>query len=116
MNPFRAWQSLTNSEQTQIIWTVIIVLLAMVALLTAVAASRGQDVEYFKQRLGLMEQRVNYMDQRIDRTSQTLAEHRDHIQELRRLQEAQLRQLEEQQRWIDHWKTLPQLPRPQNRR
>ena len=112
----RAWMDLDASERAQVAWTLVSVLAATVIVLYAIAASRGHDVDYFKERLGLMEQRLNYMDQKIDRVAQAQAEQRDHVNEIRRIQEAQQRQLEEQQRWLDYYKTLPQLPKPPTKR
>jgi len=116
MNPFRVWSDMTADERAQVAWMLCTMLLAMVVILYAIAASRGHDVDYFKERLGLMEQRVNYMDQKIDRVAQAQHEQRDHVNELRRMNEAQQRQLEDQQRWIEHWKNLPQLPKPPQKR
>jgi len=116
MNPFRAWQELEHNERLGIVWTLCMVLMAVVIVLYAIAASRGQDVDYFKHRLGMMEQRVNYMDQKIDSVSQRQAEQKEIAQELRRISEQHARQLEEHQRWIEHWKSLPQLPKPPQKR
>ena len=112
----RAWMDLDPNEKAQVAWTLVTVLAATVIVLYAIAASRGHDVDYFKERLGLMEQRLNYMDQKIDRVAQNQHEQRDHVNEIRRIQEAQQRQLEDQQRWIEHWKNLPQLPKPPTKR
>jgi hypothetical protein len=116
MNPFRAWQELDYSERIGIVWTMCMVLMAVVIVLYAIAASRGQDVDYFKHRLGLMEQRMNYMDQKLDTINARQVEQRDNLNEVRRMLEAEQRLSEEQQKWIEHWKTLPQLPRPPARR
>lgn len=112
----RAWMDLDPQEKAQVAWTLVMVLAATVIVLYAIAASRGHDVDYFKERLGLMEQRVNYMDQKIDKVAQAQHEQRDHLNELRRINEAQQRQIEDQQRWIEHWKNLPQLPKPPTKR
>lgn len=116
MNPFRAWQELSYGERLSIAWTTVMLLVVTVVILYTIAASRGQDVDYFKHRLGLMEQRMNYMDQKIDTVAQRQAEQRDHINELRRMSESSQRQLEDQQRWVEHWKSLPQLPKPAQKR
>lgn len=116
MNPFRAWQELSAEERLSIAWTTVMILVVTVVVLYAIAASRGADVDYFKHRLGLMEARVNYMDQKVDTIAQRQAEQRDHINELRRMTEASQRLQEEQQKWIEHWKNLPQLPKPPQRR
>lgn len=116
MNPIRLWLDLTADERAQIAWMMCVVLLAMVIVLYAIAASRGQDVDYFKERLGLQEQRLNYMDQKIDRVAQGQHDQKEHLNEVRRMNEAQQRQIEDQQRWIEHWKNLPQLPKPPTKR
>ena len=92
------------------------VLMAVVIVLYAIAASRGQDVDYFKHRLGMMEQRMNYIDQKIDTISQRQVDQRDTLNEIRRMLEAEQRRSEENQRWIEHWKSLPQLPKPMPKR
>jgi hypothetical protein len=115
MNPFRAWQELDHNERLGIVWTLCMVLMAVVIVLYAIAASRGQDVDYFKMRLGMMEQRMNYIDQKIDTINARQIEQRDNLNEIRRMLEAEQRLSEEQQRWIEHWKNLPQLPKPVKR-
>lgn len=112
----KMWQELTQQDRTQVLWTLVMVLVATVVVLYAIAASRGQDVDYFKTRLGLMEHRLNNMDQKIDRVAQGQHDQKEHLAEVRRMQEAQQRQLEDQQKWLDYYKTLPQLPKPPTKR
>jgi hypothetical protein len=110
------WNDLTPVEKTQVLWSLIMVLVATVLVLYAIAASRGHDVDYFKERLGLQEQRLNYMDQKIDKVAQGQHQQKEHVNEIRRMHEAHQRQLEDQQKWIEHWKSLPQLPKPPAKR
>lgn len=112
----RMWQELTPQDRTQVLWSLVMILMVTVLILYAIAASRGHDVDYFKERLGLQEQRLNYMDQKIDRVSQEQHQQKEHMIEVRRMNEAQQRQLEEQQKWLDHWKSLPNLPKPPAKR
>jgi peroxiredoxin family protein len=116
MNIIREIRELPDSEKISILMTLGFVLIAVVVVLYSFLASRGQDVEYFKHRLGLMEQRLNNMDLKADGILQRQHEHQMHMTEIRRMQEAQQRQAEEQQRWIEHWKNLPQLPKPPQKR
>jgi len=116
MNLVTAWRDLSYDERLSIAWTTVMLLAVTVIILYAIAASRGQDVDYFKQRLGLMEQRINYIDQKIDTINARQVEQRDNLNEVRRMLEAEQRLSEEQQKWIEHWKSLPQLPRPPQRR
>lgn len=108
----RMWQELTPQDRTQVLWTLVMVLVATIVVLYAIAASRGHDVDYFKERLGLQEQRLNYMDQKIDRVSQEQQQQKEHMAEIRRIQETHQRHVEEQQKWLDYWKSLPQIPKP----
>lgn len=112
----RTWQEMTPQDRTQVLWVLVSVLAATVIVLYAIAASRGHDVDYFKERLGLQEQRLNYMDQKLDKVAQAQHDQKEHVNEMRRMNEAQQRQLEDQQRWIEHWKNLPQLPKPTPKR
>jgi hypothetical protein len=112
MNPFKLWAELPSEEKISVFMMLSFVLAAVVLVLYAFLTSRGQDVEYFKYRLGLMEQRMNYMDQKIDKVAQSQHDQKEHVNEIRRMNEAQQRQLEDQQKWVEHWKNLPQLPKP----
>lgn len=116
MNLFRIWKDLTASERSQVIWTLIIGLASVTIILYAFLVSRGHDIDYFKDRLSLMEQRINYMDQKIDKTNENAAESKRLLDEVRRIQDQQLREQEDNRKWIEHWKTLPQLPKPSQRR
>jgi hypothetical protein len=116
MNIIREIRELPDSEKISILMTLGFVLIAVVVVLYSFLASRGQDVEYFKHRLGLMEQRLNNMDQKIDKVAQGQHDQKEHLNEIRRMHEAQQRQAEDQQRWIEHWKNLPQLPKPPSKR
>lgn len=112
----KLWNELDLAERTQLLWYTIMSLFVGIMILYALAASRGQDVSYFKERLIAQEQRLNYIDQKLDKIIQKQAENQDQINELRRMQELQHRQIEEQQRWFDYWKTLPQIPKPPQKR
>lgn len=111
-----AFKELSASDKLQISWTLSLVLFALVIILYAIAASRGEDVDYFKYRLTLQEQRLNNVDQKVNRLGQTQTDQQEMIRELQRAEEVQFKMLEENQRWIEYWKTLPQLPKPQGRR
>lgn len=112
MNLFKLWSELPSEEKISVFMMLSFVLAAVVIVLYAFLASRGQDIEYFKHRLGLIEQRINYMDQKVDKVLQTQHDQKEHFNEIRRQNEAYQRAIEDQQRWIEHWKTLPQLPKP----
>ena len=116
MNIFKIWHDLDHSDRSQVILTLLIMMFFSLVILYGFLVSRGHDVDYFKERLGLQEQRLNYMDQKLDKVAQAQHDQKEHVNEMRRMNEAQQRQLEDQQRWIEHWKNLPQLPKPTPKR
>lgn len=100
-NIFREWLDLTEAERTQIYLTLCLVLASTVIVLYAMLVSRGQDVEYFKQRLGFMEQRMNNMDVKTDNmiqrqsdVTQRLNDMANAMEEIRRNQEQVVQELE----------------------
>ena len=101
VNVYREWLELTEAERTQIYLTLALVLGALVIVLYAIAASRGQDVEYFKHRMALMEARMNNMDvktdnlaQRQGEISQRVTEFGQVIEEQRRNNDAMIQEVE----------------------
>lgn len=112
----KLWQDLAPTERSQVIFTLLIGMSLVIIILYAFLVSRGHDVDYFKERLSLMEQRMNYMDQKIDKSNENAAETKRLLEETRRIQDQQQRELEDNRKWIEHWKTLPQLPKPPTKR
>ena len=101
VNIYREWLELTESEKTQIYLGLSLVLGALVIVLYAIAASRGQDVDYFKHRMMIMEQRLNNMDVKTDNISQRNADINQRltaientVEEQRRVNDANVQELE----------------------
>lgn len=116
MNLFRSWHDLTDSERSQVVLTLLIAMFFSMVTIYGFLVSRGNDVDYFKDRMTLMEQRINYMDQKLDKINESAGDTKRTIAELRQTLEQQQRELEEHRKWIEHWKTLPQLPKPSQKR
>ena len=108
----KIWKDLTNSDRNQVIVTVMLFMFFTILILIAFLTSRGQDIEYFKNRIDMVDQRTMYMDQKIDKVNERMAENRLLLNEIRRKDEEIEKRVDEQGRWIEYWKTLPQLPKP----
>lgn len=101
VNIFREWLELSEAEKNQIYLGMVLVMGALVIVLYAIAASRGQDVDYFKHRMMIMEQRMNNMDVKTDKLAQRNADINQRIteiangmEELRRITEANTQEIE----------------------
>lgn len=96
--------------------TLIFVLVAVVIVLYSFLASRGQDVEYFKHRLSLMDQRMNNMDIKTDNLAQSDHKLKNYLDDQSRLILEIDQAQKAQQAEIEAWKRYPRLPAPQPKR
>jgi len=63
-----------------------------------------------------MDQRMSVIDKKLHDTQQNLNKTNENASETRRLLEFEINRNYEQEKWIEHWKTLPQLPQPKQKR
>lgn len=103
---------LTQSDKNQLLIILFITLITTIIILFAFLVSRGQDIDYFKSRIDVIDQRSLYMDQKIDKVNEKFADHRKELNDIRRRDEEQQKDIEEQRKWIEYWKSLPHLPKP----
>lgn len=103
---------LTHEEKLQLISMILLSLFTIIVILFAFLVSRGQDVEYFKSRIDIIDQRSLYMDQKIDKVNEKMAITNREINDIKRRDDEQQREIEEHRKWVEYWKTLPQLPKP----
>ena len=105
----KAYNSLTAKEKQQILLYLLLftALVATISILFNI--TRGADVDYFKERLLLSEARMNSVDKKVDdlrdRQEKQYETLKDKTNELNR-------KVEEYEKWIEYWKSLPQLPKP----
>jgi len=66
MSLIKEFKQLTPGEKITIAWTTVSLLFAAFLILVGITATRGEDIEYTKQRLTVIEQRLNSIDQRIE--------------------------------------------------
>lgn len=91
-------------------------LFCTVVVILSIAWSNGRDLVYFKERVILMEHRMNSLDKKQDdirlRNESLVDKTNEVIKQTNDLAAKQV----EQDRWIEYWKTLPQLPKPPEQR
>lgn len=106
------FSDISDSDKKQILLVLFITMSATILILFAFLASRGNDIDYFKMRLDIMDQRTIYMDQKVDKVNEKLSDVRKDLNDVRKKEEELSRDVEEQRKWIEYWKSLPQLPKP----
>ena len=104
--------NLTDKDKAEIYLIMVVLLFCTCAVILAIAWSRGNDVQYFKERIVLMDQRMTTIDKKLHDTQQNLNKTNENAAETRRLLDAEVIRNVEQDKWIEYWKTLPQLPQP----
>lgn len=106
--------NLTDKEKAELYGLMILLLFCTCAVLLGISWSRGNDVDYFKERIILTEQRMTVIDKKIHDTQLEINKTNEHVAESRRLLEVEILRNNEQDKWVEYWKSLPQLPKPNN--
>ena len=106
--------NLTDKEKAELYGLMILLLFCTCAVLLGISWSRGNDVDYFKERIILTEQRMTVIDKKIHDTQLEINRTNENLAETRRFAESEMHRNNEQDKWIEYWKTLPQLPKPNN--
>lgn len=108
----KLWNDLSQSDKIHVLISLLGVSGFTIIILYAFLVSRGNDVDYFKSRIDMVDQRTLYIDSKLDKMNEKLADYRSQLNELRKKEDELERRLESHATWIEHWKTLPQLPKP----
>ena len=110
MNIFKEIKELGADEKISILMTFCFTLATAVVVLYAFLASRGQDVEYFKFRMGLLEQRINNLDVKTDALAESDHKLKNYLDDQSRLILEIDKAQKAQQAEMEAWKKLPRLP------
>lgn len=103
---------LTDSEKLEICLFTLLISSAVILVLMAIATSRGNDVDYFKERILNLEQRFTVAEKARDSIQIRLSEEEKKSIELNtKVNETQIR-VQETERWIEEFNRLPPLPKP----
>jgi hypothetical protein len=109
-------RNLSTGDKIEVAIITIVMLFCTVVVILAISWSNGRDLLYFKERVILMEYRMNALDKKqsevttrnetlVDKTNELIKSH--NALEIRTI---------ENEKWIEHWKSLPSLPKPKEKR
>jgi hypothetical protein len=105
-------KELSEKDKKEILLLFLIALFCTTLVILAIAWSRGRDVDYFKERVLIFEGRLDGMHKVIhdtrDKNDIVIERLKETNEKLDKVIDKQL----DQDRWIEEWKKLPQLPKP----
>jgi len=106
------WHSLEDKDKFEIFFILFFIAVGVAIVLLGIAWSRGHDVDYFKERIVLIEQRLTGMDKRMDNHDMKFDKIVEATNDTRQALNNEIQRNNEQDKWIEEWKKLPQLPKP----
>lgn len=87
-----------------------------VLVVSIVAWSNGKDVDYFKERVIMLDNRMNVLDKRVHdsvlRQEEVVKKLNETVVQLN----DNTARIAEHDKWMDEWKKLPTLPKPKEKR
>jgi len=101
--------NLTDREKAEIFLLMFVLAACAAVVMLGISWSRGNDVDYFKERLILTEARLNSIDKKVDDMRD---KHDRQLEHLKDRTNETARKAEEHEKWIEEWKKLPHLPKP----
>ncbi len=109
-------KDLTPSDKVELMIVLLAMLGCTVLVVSIVAWSNGKDVDYFKERVIMLDNRMNILDKRVQdsvlRQEETIKKLNETVVQLN----DNTTKVNEHDRWIEEWKKLPSLPKPKERR
>lgn len=106
---FAELKNLTEKDKLHITLGLLLSACTVAAISVLFNVTRGEQIDYFKHRLVMLEERVNYTDKKVD----DYRDRHDRIAERTNEKIVDLqRKVDDQEKWIEEWKKLPQLPKP----
>ena len=104
--------NLTDHEKAEIFLLMFVLAGCAAVVMLGISWSRGNDVDYFKERIILMEQRMTHLDKKIHDEGQKVDKILEAVNETRVVLNNEIARNNEQDKWLEEWKKLPQLPKP----
>ena len=109
-------KDLTPSDKVELLIVLLAILGCTVLVVSIVAWSNGKDVDYFKERVIMLDNRMNVLDKRVHdsvlRQEEVVKKMNETVTQLNSI----TTKVEEHDKWLDEWKKLPSLPKPKERR
>jgi len=104
--------NLTDQEKAEIFLLMFALAGCAAVVMLGITWSQGRDVDYFKERIILMEQRMTHLDKKIHDEGQKTDKVVEALNETRVALGNEIVRNNEQDKWLEEWKKLPQLPKP----
>ena len=104
--------NLTDHEKAEIFLLMFVLAGCAAVVMLGISWSRGNDVDYFKERIILMEQRMTHLDKKLHDEGQKMDKVVEALNETRTVLNNEINRNNEQDKWLEEWKKLPQLPKP----
>jgi hypothetical protein len=109
-------KDLTPSDKVELLIVLLAMLGCTVLVVSIVAWSNGKDVDYFKERVIMLDNRMNVLDKRVHdsvlRQEEVVKKMNETVTQLNSV----TTKVEEHDKWLDEWKKLPSLPKPKEKR
>ena len=99
--------NLTDHEKAEIFLLMFVLAGCAAVVMLGISWSRGNDVDYFKERIILMEQRMTHLDKKIHDEGQKADKILEAVNETRVVLNNEIARNNEQDRWLEEWKKLP---------
>ncbi len=104
--------NLTDHEKAEIFLLMFVLAGCAAVVMLGISWSRGNEVDYFKERIILMEQRMTHLDKKIHDEGQKADKILEAVNETRVVLNNEIARNNEQDKWLEEWKKLPPLPKP----
>ena len=104
--------NLTDREKAEIFMLMFVLAACSAVVMLGISWSQSRDVDYFKERIILMEQRMTHLDKKVHDEGQKMDKVVEALNETRTVLGNEIVRNNEQDKWLEEWKKLPQLPKP----
>ena len=108
----QAFSDISDSEKLYLALIFLGLFFAVILVLMAIAVSRGNDVDYFKDRLYFLEHRFNVAEKARDGLQYRMAEEEKKTIEINQKIVELHNKVADTERWIEEYNKLPHLPKP----
>ena len=104
--------NLNDQEKAEIFLLLFVLALCTAVVMLGISWSRGRDVDHFKERILIMDERMTHLDKKIHDQNQKSDKILEAVNETRTALNNEIVRNNEQDKWLEEWKKLPQLPKP----
>lgn len=108
---FTHWNKLTDTEKVEVLFLVIAMLFSTFIIISVIAWSRGVDVEYYKERVALIENKLIVIDKRMLNNEQRTDRLIEYSVDTRHGLESEILRNNEQDKYFESTKSMQVKPK-----